>query len=152
MRIDWTTILNGGSQSHAPESQVGPFSEQVSLGGTAEMRSVIGLVFMRTSAACFLLLLLVGCSTAPPGASTAHNQNETVPDSRAILGDWVIIEAMRADFEINVNSRRLVKRADSSEGIRQVYRQLALIFKQSCAAGYVLDNLSVVDQSRPRIA
>lgn len=81
-----------------------------------------------------------------------HNQNETVPDSRAILGDWVIIEAMRADFEINVNSRRLVKRADSWEGIRQVYRQLALIFKQSCAAGHVIDSLWLGDQSNPRIA
>ena len=64
------------------------------------MGRVIGSVTMRTTAICFLLMLLVGCSTQPQSAPTANAPNETVPDSESVLGDWEIIEAMRdgADY------------------------------------------------------
>lgn len=50
---------------------------------------------MKTIAAYFFLLFLVGCSAQPPAALTAKSQKAQVIDSEAILGDWVIIEAMR---------------------------------------------------------
>ena len=39
-----------------------------------------------------------------------------------------------------------------SKGTRLVFRHLTLISKHSCAAGYMIDNLWLGDQSNPRIA
>jgi len=61
---------------------------------------------MRTTAFRFCLLLLVGCSAQRQSAPTANDQNETVPDSEYILGEWEIVDAMRdgAEYPIEVGS------------------------------------------------